>query len=487
MTAPHRLGRLAALLLVALLPLAFAQNRVTVLQGVDATTLDPHRLQAAAEGNVVAHIFDGLVIRADDMTVQPRLAAEWSTVDDLTWEFTLRPGVTFSNGEAFDAEAVRFSLERYVAAGTADSRQLLLDRVEVVDAGTVRVHTTNPNPAMLTALLGAWMVAPGHYAALADADAALDAVGTGAYLLDAWSRDDRIVLMRNPGHWGPAATYDEIVWRPVPEASTRLAELEVGAADIVANIPPEAADRVDALPGVDIRSVATGQRFYIGLRHHEGGPLADARVRQAFNHAVDVDLIIETLLGGLGSPRASLLNEPHLDTGLEPFGYDPERARALLAEAGYADGFDLTLMTPSGRYTRDLEVAQAVAGFLREVGIRVELVPNEWGRYIDLMVANELKDAWLLASAPYFDGQLEYNVFMGGLEQVTWHNAEAAALWQRLLGTVDEAERTAILHDMQRLMLQDPPVILLYRPVDLWGVAARLDWTPRADGRIYLF
>ena len=479
--------QLFLILLVALLSTAVAQQRVVVLQGVDATTLDPHRMQAAPEGNVLAHVFDGLVIRGDDMTIQPRLATAWRIVDDLTWEFDLRQGVTFSNGEPFDAEAVRFSIERVVAAGSADARQIQLDRVEVVDTYTVRIHTVNPNPAMLTALLVGAIVAPGHYAALDEAQAAIQPVGTGQYLVREWVRDERIVLTPNPDHWGPEALFDEIVWRPVPEASTRLAELEVGQADIVANIPPEAAGRLDALAGVDIRSVATGQRFYIGLRHDEGGPLADPRVRQALNYAVDVDLIIDTLLGGLGAPRASLLNEPHLDTTLEPFGYDPERARALLVEAGYPDGFEMTLMSPSGRYTRDLEVTQAVADFIRDVGVRVEFVPNEWGRYIDLMLANELRDAWLLASAPYFDGQLEYNVFMGALEQLTWHSEEAAALWQQLLQTVEETERAAILVALQRLMLEDPPVILLYRPVDLWGVASWLDWTPRADGRIYLF
>jgi peptide/nickel transport system substrate-binding protein len=482
-----RIKLLVSLILFALLSTAVAQQRVVVLQGVDATTLDPHRIQAAPEGNVLAHVFDALVIRAHDMTIQPRLATAWRVIDDLTWEFDLRQGVSFSNGEAFDAEAVRYSIERVVAAGSADARQIQLDRIEILDPYTVRIHTLNPNPALLTALLIGTMVAPGHYTALEDAQAALQPVGTGPYLVREWVRDERIVLTPNPTHWGSAAAYDEIVWRPVPEAATRLAELEVGAADIVANIPPEAATRLGALAGVDIRSAATGQRFYIGLRHHEGGPLGDARVRQALNYAVDVDLIIETLLGGLGTPRASLLNEPHLDPTLEPFGYDPERARELLREAGYPNGFAMTLMSPSGRYTRDLEVAQAVADFLRDVGVQVEFVPNEWGRYIDLMLANELRDAWLLASAPYFDGQLEYNVFMGSLEQLTWHNEAAAALWTELLTTVEEAKRSELLVAMQRLMLEDPPVILLYRPVDLWGVSARIAWLPRADGRIYLF
>ena len=120
-------------------------------------------------------------------------------------------------------------------------------------------------------------------------------------------------------------------------------------------------------------------------------------------------------------------------------------------------------------------------------GIDVEFIPNEWGRYTDLMLANELRDAWLLASGPYFDGQLEYNVFMGALEQLTWHNERAMGLWQQLLGTVDEGQRAAILNEMQSLMLEDPPVILLYRPVDLYGVNAELDWKPRPDGRIHLF
>jgi peptide/nickel transport system substrate-binding protein len=479
------------MLLIATLTLGLgnvlAQSTVTVLQGVDATTLDPHRTQAAAELNILAHIFEGLVMRADDMSIQPRLATSWRTIDDVTWEFTLRDGVTFSNGEAFNAEAARYSIERAVAAGNADIQQLQFERVEVVDDMTVRVITSRPSPVTLTALLAAPMVPPGYYASLAEGEAAISPIGSGPYVLREWVRDERVVLDRRADYWGDPAPHDVIIWRPVPESSTRLAELEVGAADIVANIAPEAAQRLDALEHVNILSTLGGQRFYIGLRHHEGGPLADPRVRQALNHAVDVQLIIDSLLGGLGEPRASLLNEPHLNQDLEPFGYDPERAKALLAEAGYADGFEMTLMGPSGRYTRDLEVGQAVAAFIREIGIDVEFVPNEWGRYTDLMLANELRDAWLLASGPYFDGQLEYNVFMGALEQLTWHNERAMELWQRLLGTVDEGQRAAILDEMQSLMLEDPPVILLYRPIDLYGVNADLDWQPRPDGRIHLY
>lgn len=467
--------------------ISIAQSTVTILQGVDATTMDPHLIQAAPESNILNHIFETLVYRDDNMTMQPRLARSWENVDALIWEFELRDDITFQNGEPFNAEAVKFSLERAVEKDTADIRQLQLDRVEVINDDTVRIHTTNPNPALLTALLAGWIVAPEHYSGLDEAGAASSPVGTGPYILEEWRRDDAVTLTQHSDYWGGDVSYETLIWRPIPEASTRLAELEVGNADLVANIPPESAERIATIEGIDVRSTPTGQRFYIGLRHDEAGPLQDARVRRALNHAVDVDLIIETLLGDLGERRATLLNPPHADPSLTPFTYDPELAEELLAEAGYPDGFEMTLMSPNGRYTRDLEIAQAVASFLREVGVEVTVEASEWGRYIDLMVANELRDAWLLGSGSYFDGQLEYNVFLGALEQLTWYNDEAFALWEELRQTVEEERRTEILFEMQRLMLEDPPVILLHRPVDLYGVNAALDWQPRADARIILY
>ncbi len=482
------LGRflVPTLLITALFTFAAAQSSVTILQGADAITMDPHLIQASPEHNILNHVFEGLVYRDDSMTIRPRLATSWRTLDPLTWEFRLRQGVAFHNGEPFDAEAVKFSFDRAVAQDNADIRNLNLESVEIVDPFTIRLHTTNPTPAMLTALLSGWVVAPGYYAGLPEADAATKPVGTGPYLLTEWRRDDVVILERYTDYWGDSAPHDLLVWRPVPEASTRIAELEVGNADIVVNVPPESRGRVEAFAGAGIRFTPTGRRFYLGLRHDEEGPLQDSRVRRALNHAVDVDLIIDTLLAGLGERRASLLNAPHADASLSPFSYDPELARELLAEAGYADGFEMTIMSPNGRYTKDLEISQAIAGFLREVGIDATVESNEWGHYIDLMLANELRDAWLLGSGSYFDGQLEFNVFMGALEQLTWYNDEAAGLWTELQDTVEESQRVEILNAMQALMLEDPPVIILHKPVELYGVSDGLDWQPRNDGWIVL-
>ena len=477
---------LPALLIAILFPFASAQSTVTILQGADATSMDPHLIQAAPELNILNHVFEGLVYRDAAMTLQPRLATSWRTIGPLTWEFQLREGVTFHNGEPFDAEAVKFSLDRAVAQDNADIRNLNLESVEIVDSFTVRLNTTNPTPAMLTALLSGWIVAPGYYADLSEADAATKPIGTGPFVLTEWRRDDLVILDRHAGYWGDPAPYDTLVWRPIPEASTRIAELEVGNADIIVNVPPESQPRVEDFADAGIRSTPTGRRFYLGLRHDEEGPLQDSRVRRALNHAVDVDLIIDTLLAGLGERRASLLNAPHADAGLSPFPYDPELARTLLAEAGYSDGFEMTIMSPNGRYTKDLEISQAIAGFLREVGIDATVESNEWGHYIDLMLENELRDAWLLGSGSYFDGQLEFNVFMGALEQLTWYNDAAAGLWSELQNTVEEERRVEILHAMQALMLEDPPVIILHKPVELYGVSDGLDWQPRNDGWIVL-
>jgi peptide/nickel transport system substrate-binding protein len=464
-----------------------ASTEVVVLQGVDVRTLDPHRLQATPESNVLYHVFETLVDRNDSMALAPKLAESWRATSPVAWEFQLRGGVRFHNGAAFNAAAAAYSIERANQIGTTATRLMKLVSVEAVGERLLRISTAEAVPILPHLLLEIPIVDPGAYRGVADQVAATRAVGTGPYTVAEWRRDDRIVLVANNGYWGGAPLYPRLVFRPVPEAATRVAELEVGNAHLVVNVPAESIRRIQGMQGATVKTANVGQRCYIGMRHHEGGPLADSRVRRALNHAVDVDTIVKSLLGGYGERRASLVNPPYASPNVKPFKYDPALARQLIAEAGYGSGFKMRLMSPNGRYPKDLEISQAVAQYWRAVGVQTEVQTNEWTRYIDLMLKNQLKDAWHLCSVAYFDGELELNVFMGSLEQLTWYNRRGAASWKLLQVTVDDAKRRELLHQLQELMLDDPPVVLLHKPVDIYGASRDLDWTPRPDQRINLF
>ena len=242
---------------------------VTVLQGADAITMDPHRQEATPEANVLSHIHETLVFRDSNMNIVPGLAHSWELIDDHTWEFYLEENVVFHNGAAFNAEAAKFSVERAVDIGGADIQQLHLDEVVVVDEHTLRIKTDRPNPVLFTVLLSVWIVDPGHYDGLPEEDAAVDPIGTGPYVLEEWSRDERIVVHAFEDYWGGRREINTIIWKPVPEAATRVAEVEVGNADVAAHIPAESVERIEDADGVVVRTVEGGRRFYIGLRHDE--------------------------------------------------------------------------------------------------------------------------------------------------------------------------------------------------------------------------
>jgi peptide/nickel transport system substrate-binding protein len=319
---------------------AAQSGRLVIAQGVDATTLDPNNHRETPTGNVTSNIFDPLMMRAVDGGLIPWLATEATPIDDLTWELSLREGVTFHDGEPFNAEVAKFNFDRLTDPGAPLRTSDLwtsVESVDVVDEYTIRVNTSRPLATFLTQLTQIFMVPMAYLQEHGDAHFASNPVGTGPYTFVRWVRDQEVVLRANPDYWYGTPAIEEIVFRPIPEASSRVAELITGGVDVITNLSPEAIPAVEGSGQAEARTVPSIRNIFIVLNVTGEGPLDDPRVRQALNHAVDKDAIIRSILGGDGVANGCPLN-PYMYGYVEelcaPFAYDPERARSLLAEAG---------------------------------------------------------------------------------------------------------------------------------------------------------
>lgn len=465
---------------------------VRVLVPAAVETLDPYLMKTVnPEDSVAAHIWDTLVWVNADLALEPRLAEFWRLVNDTTWEFKLRSDVTFHDGEPFNAEAVKFSIER--AARLADGLETFasdvgLQQVEVVDEYTVRLVTAEPNASVPYRLSSVEMLPPGYYGSGGE-DSISSPVGSGPYRFSRWDSDGSIVLEANSGYWKDAPVVSRLVFRPELDPAARVTALLSGEAELASGLSH---DQVATVQTEDTRAefVESTRRLFIGIRAGVDSPLVDKRVRQALNYGVDVDALIADLAGGYGKRYGSWVNPPHnLDT-LAPWPYDPENARQLLAEAGYADGFQITLNTPIGRYYRDQEVASAVAEQLAEVGVRVQVQTYEWESYVrDLLFPQETATLFLLGLASRGDGLEDTANLSAGFpfNPTQWQNADFEELVDEAQSTFNSTRRQMFLNDAQALAYEEAPWIWLWRPYDFYGVASELDWKPRPDGLIYLY
>jgi peptide/nickel transport system substrate-binding protein len=502
--------RLLVLLLVApAVAWAAPEGKVIIAQGVDPTTLDTMNQQETPASNLAAHIYDTLVERDQNLKIVPALATELPRVVAPTvWEVKLRKGVKFHNGEDFDAESAKFSIERLSnpankLRGTTPFGPI--DRVEIADPYTIRIHTKKPWPIMVNALTfsQASMYPPKAYAGKDTAYISKNPIGTGPYKFVRWSKDEEIVLEANTAYWRGAPRIKTVVFRPIPDDAVRVAALQNGEIDIAVNIPPHLAGIIDKHPKLFLStapSVRTIQLMYythqMDAQHKPvgpyQGPVADKRVREAMNHAVDVDEIIKTVLDGKGVRVATMLTDKHFgfDPQLKPIKQDLGKTKKLLTEAGFPNGVDMVLNGPQGRYVRDKEVAEAIAGQLTKAGIRTTLRTHEWGNYLNNMVyVHRAGPVWLIGwGTPTYDAETVYvPLFRTGGVFVNYHNPDFDGLVDQAQTIMDEKKRLEQYHRINKLWVEDAAAMPLYQQLDLYGASKRLQWKARGDERIKAF
>jgi peptide/nickel transport system substrate-binding protein len=494
---------------------------LTVGLSADAESMDPYRVYQNAGFSVMYAIFDTLVTIAPDGSLGPGLADSWTSPDAKTLELKLHPGVKFQDGEPFDAAAVRFSLYRIAEIDPAtnkpypvgDTHRLnsafasnfaSLDSVEVVDPLTVRIHLNAADSGLLGNLGTLQMVPPQYYAQVGDAGFALKPIGTGPFKFVEWVKDDHITLEANPDYWNSPrgkALVAKVIFRPIPDAATRISELATGGIQIMEDLPPDQAAQVKAA-GDQAVYLSDAHSLAIWLTTDKGGnlakspgdqataiaALANPAVRQALNMAIDRKTLVSTLLDGYGEPMNSLWvsGDKGFDPSLPAIAFDPAQARQILAQQGYPNGFavnmDICTCDSSAIY-------EAVVAMLANVGVQVTLKPAE---------LNQFNDAWGKGDTnPMRGARLGFPVdpntelFLwvdsnGYLSRYKNPAVDALINQQAGLPTDDYGPaRVTILRQIAVDAQQDPPAIFLVGQGSLYGTVGKgLTWQPNVQGYI---
>jgi peptide/nickel transport system substrate-binding protein len=397
---------IVAVLFLALLPTVLGPEpaeaaRLTIGIGSIPNTPDPHRDSTANALPAYAQIFEKLVGVDDAGRIVGVLAESWRTLSDTVWEFRLRRNATFHNGETFTAEAVKFSIERVLNPATKSpwgGRIAAVDKVEVVDPHTVRITTKSPFAPLLQGLTVVDILPPKYFAEKGEKEFTAAPVGTGPFRFKSWVKQDHMAMTASPAYWGGRPVLDEVVFRSIPEDSTRVAGIETGELDVALLIPPEQVARLKA-KGIDVRSVNQGQGMVINFRATVD-PFKSKKVRQALNYAVDKEAILKNLLLGHGRVLDGQVVGPDAfgyNPALKPYPYDPKMAKQLLAEAGYPQGFTVKFHGSIGRYTKDKEIEEAVIGQLAEVGVKAQLEILEAGVFIQSFLGATIGPMWIWA------------------------------------------------------------------------------------------
>jgi peptide/nickel transport system substrate-binding protein len=482
---------LSVTLALTLTPAVAQEKELVIGRSVSTNAMDPGFMREAA--TIVDNIFDTLVMRDTDMNLVPGLATEWRSIDALTWEFKLRDGVKFHNGEAFDAAAVKFTLDRVLnpeAKSPAISYIRTIASVDVVDPMTVRITTTAADPLLPTRMsrYPAYIVPPKYVTEIGDAEFASHPVGTGAYSFVEFVPDERVVLAANAEYWRGKPQIDEVIWRPIPDDTARITALITGEVDLIENVPVDLAPMLAGSPDAELVQVKNGGLvIYLGLRMDKA-PLDNLQVRQALNHAIDRQGITDNLLQGLATPVGSQVGNTdfgYLDLPVP--AYDPALSRKLLAEAGFPDGFEITMQS-SSRYMKNSEVAQAIAQQFGDVGIKVKQEVMEWSVYTQKVPFDGPIYMLGWGSTQTLDADAAIYAIMRSGEPYSGATLpDLDKLLDESRSTVDPVAREAVLHDIQTLAAAEVPLISLYREDALLGRASDVTFTGRPDARIVLF
>ena len=316
-------------------------------------------------------------------------------------------------------------------------------------------------------------------------------IGTGPFRFVEWKRDERLVLERNPDYWQGPADVSRVTFRFIPEFSARMAALLSGEIDIMKDVPPHAVEAIEKSGRATLRATVSSRINYLALVNLKPGPMQDLRVRRAMNHAVDVDELIKQVLKGRASRMCGPLAPANVDYApAECYKYDPGRAQALFKDAGVDPAkLQVTLDTPSGRYPLDKDVSLAIAAQLQRLGIKANVVVNEWGTHLDKIKNRNTGDMFFLGWGPALYGQATMHpLFLADQTYSSYGNNKTIddkiARAQTLLEPKARADAYA---ELQRLIRDEAPWVFLWQQHDLYGVTSQIEWTPRADEKVWMY
>ena len=465
-----------------------AARTLVVATASDAVTINPFNVRIVTPDTQIAkNMYDSLLELDRDGRVIPSLAIAWARIDPTTIRFHLRSGVKFHHGEDFSAEDVKFTLDAIrdpAQKHTRASRITFIDRVEVLDRFTVQIVTKQPQ-AMAIRNLGDEPIASASYAKANPAILNTRPNGTGAYRFVEWVKDDHLTMEAFPGHWRGVPPVPRVTWRAIKDDAARVAALVTGEIDVAHSVPTDLIPLVVRSGRAEVRAVPAMRSYWLMLVNTRPElPTAKREVRQAINYAIDRAELNRALFDGKALPMATAIHPKSL--GYDPrhaWPYNPAKAKELLAQAGYPHGFTIGLHASSGRYARDRELSQAIAGHLAKVGITVRVRNLEVGQFTDGIFKKTTDPMVLLAYADAdYDrtGNFFHTHRTGQLWSVIAY-PELDALITRAESTLDDAARAEVLREAQAWTMEHAPATYLLTLVDIYGVNKTLKWQPRPD------
>ncbi|KAE9627256.1 ABC transporter substrate-binding protein [Parasedimentitalea maritima] len=489
---------------------AFSQEKsVTIGLTSDPSHLYPLAGEELSSNIMYYHLYDPLVKRSGDLSFGPGLAESWENVDDVTWRFKLREGVTFHNGNAFTAADVVYTVNK---ARESIRPGLVANIAEITAIDDLTVEFKTPKPyAVLPNDLAELLILDEEYtSATGDEQMDLKPMGTGPYMLGEWVKEEKLTLKAFDAYWAGAAKIKNVTFRPITNPATRTAALLTGEVDVIQDLAVRDVDRVkrDDLFNVITRPSLLNVVLAMDMRENsptiEGlNPMTDQRVRQAIAQAVDVQAINKIVMNGLATPSDQFVPASHngyVDSlsFRDMYPLDVEKAKALMAEAGFADGFTMTLDATNNRYVNDAQIAQALASMLAKIGVTLELniMPksNFWG-YIRVPTENSsfIMSGW---DVPAGDAGSMYGALFytrdvkdgyGQVNRGSYSNPEMDALIDKADATPSIDERDGYLQDATKILMADIPMIPVHYEQDIYAARKGVTLEPRVDKFLWAY
>jgi peptide/nickel transport system substrate-binding protein len=460
----------------------------------DILTFDPMAQNESLNNTFSDYVYDGLVRYNKQFVPEPALATSWTRVSPTQWRFNLRKNVKFHDGTPFTAEDVKAVYERNMAPGktVVTAGFATIDKIEAVTPTSLRITTKKPDPLMPVrmAQMGGYIY-PKRFATDDGAkELARKPVGTGAYRFVEWIKDDRLVMEANGEWWGwggkPPAV-DRLIWKPIPDDFARLSALQRGEVDVITNVPPDQMKIVKTL-------AVTSSRFAVLSMNTTQAPLSDKRVRQALHYALDMPSIVKNLYAGQGKPFSGGVADTDFgfNPALKPYPYDPAKAKALLAEAGYA-GQELTMHAGFGTMVNDKQLLETIADMWSQVGVKAKVEMMEMARRQKMNNDRSTPPNGMLLGNPQstlldIDGCLWRIFHPNGFNGKYWVGSQPGHRFHDIMEqgrySLDQKKRKDLYVEATRIIHEEKPWIELFQEVVIYGVSKRVTFKPRADFRL---
>jgi peptide/nickel transport system substrate-binding protein len=485
-------------------------NTIVVGLSADITTLDPAPISSRDNSNIARHIFGTLFTMGGDGVARPDLANNLEiTEDGMGYIYTLNEGLTCHDGEALTAEDAAYSFNRAADPANAFTgntpgfvfSSIAFQSAEALDDLRVQINLGAPNSIAFGLIAEVFIHCMDSYSAMTLDEAAGNPIGSGAYRLVEWRRGSEVVMEAVEG---ADVGFQNIIWRIIPEASTRSAELMAGNVDIITNVAPDQMDVINNSSAAVVDPIQGTRRMYVGFNLSDsmamepgGDAIQDPAVRRALQYAVDVPTICRQLLNFECERMTGIVNPPNANQSITPYPYDPAEAERLLDEAGWPRGddgnrFSIAFQAGQGRYLNDANVVQAIAQYLSDVGLDVDLQIMEWSSvYIPIIRERNAGPLYFIGSggalwSPLYD-MTDLAAVDSGTNYTHWDDPRWFDRWADLRAATSEEETRQIVDEMLQVFYDDGPWLHLYFQPDFYGVSNRVNWSPRPDEKVYLF